>query len=166
MDFIPRNRNKPAIYISTGSSGKSIIPKIVHNTCLLDFNLIVSGGDREYESENAIFRNFVNFDEIADEVDLVICHGGNGTVYQALNYGKRIITVPYIFEQEWNVQRFSELDLCKVFYPGEKPEKLIRMIKQSLAEPPDTTYKGSWDKIPDNLREKWRILPVTPASEN
>ncbi|HRZ41885.1 MAG TPA: glycosyltransferase [Bacteroidales bacterium] len=152
-EFLHQHRSKPTIYVSTGSSGKNIVPETIHDSRLTGFNLIISGSERESETENAIFRRFVNFDDIADKVDLVLCHGGNGTLYQALNAGKRIIAVPYIFEQEWNVQRFTTLNLCKVFYHDEKPEKLIRLIRQTLAEPPGTTCKDAFCAVPDIYKE-------------
>lgn len=148
INFLNKNSSKPCIFISTGSSGKNIIPNIIKPEELQDFNLIVTGSNEEYENKNVIYKNFVNFDIIADKIDLVICHGGNGTMYQSLNAGKKIIAVPSIFEQEWNIQRFSALNLCKVFYPEENPQKLIKLIFESFKEKSIATYKSKYKKVP------------------
>lgn len=147
IDFLNKNSSKPCIFVSTGSSGKNIIPNIIKPEELQDFNLIVTGCNEEYENKNVFYKNFVNFDLIAEKIDLVICHGGNGTMYQSLNAGKRIIAVPSIFEQEWNVQRFSSLNLCKVFYPDENPHKLKKLIFESFNENPVSTYNYKYKKV-------------------
>jgi UDP:flavonoid glycosyltransferase YjiC (YdhE family) len=46
-----------------------------------------------------------------DKVDIVICHGGNGTAYQALAYGVPLLFFSGNFEQEWNIQRIIEMEL-------------------------------------------------------
>jgi UDP:flavonoid glycosyltransferase YjiC (YdhE family) len=42
----------------------------------------------------------------------LICHGGNGTVYQGLKYGAKILCSPSTFEQEWNVAHFEAAGLA------------------------------------------------------
>jgi len=41
----------------------------------------------------------------------VICHGGNGTIYQALAYGVPLLASTSIFEQEYNMERIREMKL-------------------------------------------------------
>ncbi|NSW45209.1 MAG: hypothetical protein HPY79_05295 [Bacteroidales bacterium] len=145
--FIERNKHLPLLYITSGSSGKYIVPDILKIDELNQYAIIVAGYYEDVEYKNMMFRKFVNFDDIAPDVDLVICHGGNGSVYQALNAGKRIIAVPWIFEQEWNVQRFSQLGLCQVFYPDEKPIKLKNLISKLLEQEPHNLFLGKYLNI-------------------
>jgi len=147
MTFLERYKHLPLLYITSGSSGKYIIPDILNVDELNDYAVIVAGYHEDADYKNILFRKFVNFDDVAPQVDLVICHGGNGSVYQALNAGKRIIAVPWIFEQEWNVQRFSQLGLCQVFYPDEKPDKLKKIINELLAQKPNNAYVGKYSNI-------------------
>ncbi|RMF59679.1 MAG: hypothetical protein D6748_05885, partial [Calditrichaeota bacterium] len=52
---------------------------------------------------------FLNIPAVIDRVDVVLTHGGNGSIYQALAGGVPVLCRPVIFEQEWNVRRVVEL---------------------------------------------------------
>ena len=42
---------------------------------------------------------------MCEAADVVVCHAGNGTIYQALSQGKPIVGVPEFHDQEFNMQR-------------------------------------------------------------
>jgi UDP:flavonoid glycosyltransferase YjiC (YdhE family) len=42
---------------------------------------------------------------------LVICHGGNGTIYQALSKGVPVIGIPTMHDQEINMDRIVDLEM-------------------------------------------------------
>jgi MGT family glycosyltransferase len=54
---------------------------------------------------------FAPGDELMRWADVVICHAGNGTSYQALRAGLPIITWPFIQDQRWNARRQAELGI-------------------------------------------------------
>lgn len=119
---------KPAIFISTGSSGQSIVPGILTEAQLSNYTVIVSGASEDSVVANVIYRKFVNFDEISSLVKLVICHGGNGTMYQAIAGGKNIIAVPSMFEQEWNTYTFEKAGKCSVLFAESSANKFMEQI--------------------------------------
>lgn len=127
------DNNKQTIYVSAGSSGYSLIPDFISPDMLSNYNIIVTGAERNYFEHGIIYRNFVNFNAIADKIDLTICHGGNGTLYQSAQRAIPIIAIPRIFEQEWNTQRFQKLGLCEVFYRENPAEELLKLIREMLA---------------------------------
>jgi UDP:flavonoid glycosyltransferase YjiC (YdhE family) len=43
--------------------------------------------------------------------DVVICHAGNGTTYQALRAGLPVIAWPFVQDQRWNAHRQVELGI-------------------------------------------------------
>ena len=56
--------------------------------------VVVQAGQTKYESKNMEIFDFVSspaFDKLLDEADLVITHGGAGTILTAIKKGKRII---------------------------------------------------------------------------
>lgn len=103
---------KKTIYVSMGSSGNYETIKALNNKKFAQYNIVVSGdADKKLHAPHMIHQPFINFDAIANHVDIVLCHAGNGTVYQALQYGIPVLSSTWLFEQEWNEQRVVELGL-------------------------------------------------------
>ena len=72
-----------------------------------------------------------------EECDLVVCHGGNGTIYQALQHGKPVIGIPTIPDQKFNMRRVEALGVGKMLSWkdfNENPESLIELIKFVVKE--------------------------------
>ncbi|MDQ3842876.1 MAG: hypothetical protein M3342_02510, partial [Bacteroidota bacterium] len=70
---------------------------------------------------------FVPADAILPLTDLVICHGGNGTLYQALAYGIPLLCKTSHVEQEWNVQALERKGL------GESLDRISTPIQYQKA---------------------------------
>jgi MGT family glycosyltransferase len=67
--------------------------------------------------------------------DVVVSHGGNGTVYQALSRGVPIIGFPTIFEQEINMQRVCALGAgVRMWRSGYDAKALRRAVEQVLGD--------------------------------
>src|SRR4029077_729720 len=64
--------------------------------------------------------------------DVVVSHGGNGTVYQALSRGVPIIGLPSIFDQEVNMRRVCALGagihLSSKAYTGDSLDSAVATI--------------------------------------
>jgi UDP:flavonoid glycosyltransferase YjiC (YdhE family) len=102
----------PKILISMGSTGKNKIVDLFGDATFKDFRIVVSGnGSDSIFGGNILSKSFVNHIAILDKIDVVICHGGNGTIYQALSKGVPALCFPSNFEQEWNIQRVTETGL-------------------------------------------------------
>lgn len=101
--------------------------------------IIATGGQAKGKGVNQLktiqgeiyIEDFVDGDLMMKECDVVVCHGGNGTIYQALQHGKPIVGIPTIPDQEFNMRRVKTLGV------GEKlniedlkraPEKLFQLI--------------------------------------
>jgi len=105
-------RCHPHILVSMGSTGNSKIVDLFRDSAFADYQIIVSGnGSDALCSENMLSQSFVNHTAIMSKIDIVVCHGGNGTIYQALSNGIPVLCFPNNFEQEWNIQRVTETGL-------------------------------------------------------
>ncbi|MEK9134563.1 MAG: glycosyltransferase, partial [Pseudomonadota bacterium] len=74
---------------------------------------------------------FIDGDLVMKQCDIVVCHGGNGTIYQALQHGKPIIGIPTIHDQKFNMRRVEALGIGKTLKWSEfikKPDLLIDLI--------------------------------------
>lgn len=61
--------------------------------------------------EGVFLEQYVNTDVLLPHCDLVCCHGGNGTLYQALAFGLPIVVVSTHAEQHFGGKRIRELGL-------------------------------------------------------
>ena len=97
--------------------------------------------------------SFIDGDLVMQESDLVICHGGNGTIYQALLHGKPIIGIPTIPDQKFNMRRVKSLGFgmsisLESFY--DNPKILIDAIKRVLSNPSYLANAVKFKKLLEN----------------
>jgi UDP:flavonoid glycosyltransferase YjiC (YdhE family) len=123
--------DKSSILVNIGSSGDLKKFSFLNNDYFKDFNIVVTGEKNTgLTGKNVITRSFINNLAILDKIDLVLCHGGNGTIYQALAYGVPLICATSIFEQEWNAQRVEDLKFGVCIDNIESDNEKIEIVKQ------------------------------------
>lgn len=99
--WLHKNDKRPTLYISYGSSGDESRLDFLNNRFFRDFNIILTGYLRKIpEYSNVFYKKFVNTREVSDRTDLFISHGGNGSIYQAIEAGIPLIAIPSFFEQK------------------------------------------------------------------
>lgn len=110
-------QESPLIYLSLGSLGSAdveLMQRLVDLLAATNHRVIVSKGPRHEEIElgaNMWGAEMVPQTRVLPMVDLVITHGGNNTITEALHFGKPQIVLPLFWDQYDNAQRIHELDL-------------------------------------------------------
>ncbi|MGB3355773.1 MAG: nucleotide disphospho-sugar-binding domain-containing protein [Mycobacterium sp.] len=105
------------IYLSLGSLGGAdvgLMQRLVDVLGTSRHRFIVSKGpqaDRITLPDNMVGAQMLPQTKVIPQVDLVISHGGNNTVTEALHFGKPLIVLPLFWDQYENAQRISELGL-------------------------------------------------------
>jgi UDP:flavonoid glycosyltransferase YjiC (YdhE family) len=132
----PQKDGKPFIYISMGTTGiGDFFHKIYELIKTSDLTAIITTGEQvsglDTIDRKIYIEVFADGDLIMEECDLVVCHGGNGTIYQALQHGKPVIGTPTIPDQKFNMRRVEALGVGKMlswreFY--DNPKTLIDLI--------------------------------------
>lgn len=103
------------ILVTTGSSGEWKHFSFLEDERFGKYRFVLTGnGGGVISPPNSISKPFVNNDTIMSKIDLVICHGGNGTIYQALSHGIPVLCIPANFECEWNSYRIQASGLGEV----------------------------------------------------
>ena len=74
--------------------------------------------------------------------NLMICHGGNGTIYQALFFGLPVLAHTSIFEQEWNVQQLEALGLGASINDCSSAEQLLSTITKWIEIKPQKNFSA------------------------
>lgn len=82
--------------------------------------------------------------------DLVLSHGGSGTVVAALAWGLPQVVVPIFADQPENAARVAALGAGQVIGPRERtPEAIRAAVRAVLADP---AYRRSAERIGDEIR--------------
>ncbi len=162
------NAERKTIFVSLGSSGNSNNIQFFDHEFFDRFNIVISGHSMDINSGNKYYRRFVNFKSIHQFVDLTVCHGGNGTIYQSLAAGIPVLSVPFIFEQGWNAYRVEKMKLGLSHNPKngiddfiEKTELLlslgstdnqVRFSKRISANPFSQKFYNAIEDIVHNVQ--------------
>jgi MGT family glycosyltransferase len=103
------------VYLSLGSLGSAdveLMQRLVDVLGTTRHRFIVSKGpqaDRITLTDNMVGAQMVPQTKVIPQVDLVISHGGNNTITEALHFGKPLIVLPLFWDQYENAQRIDEL---------------------------------------------------------
>lgn len=139
----PAHNGNPLIYITMGTTG---IGDFFNSTFDLsmksDFVVIMTTGGHAPNIntiKNKVYiEDYIDGDLVMDASDLVVCHGGNGTIYQALQHGKPIIGIPNTPDGTFNMRRVEALGVGKMITWKEfnnDPTILTEMIRRITKEP-------------------------------
>ena len=105
----------PYIYISLGSTATAKMIKLVFDAFgNKKIPVVMTTGKQKIDTE--VPSNFYLFDYLSSKQALknafqIICHGGQGTLYQALSYGIPVIGIATHNDQQWNMDRIAKLKL-------------------------------------------------------
>ncbi len=114
-----RPEGSALVYLSLGSLGSAdvdLMKRIISVLGKTPHRYIVSMGPAHNEyvlAGNMVGSEFVPQTRIIPQVDLVISHGGNNTVTEAMHFGKPMILLPLFWDQYDNAQRMHELGFGK-----------------------------------------------------
>jgi MGT family glycosyltransferase len=129
------------LYLSLGSLGSGdveLMLKLVDSLAASSHRVIVSKGPQHDQitlGENMAGAEFLPQTSILPQVDLVITHGGNNTVTEALYFGKPMVVLPLFWDQYDNAQRIDECGLgVRLDTYAHEPEQLLTAVDRLLAD--------------------------------
>ena len=130
------DRSKPVIFVSMGSTGRWEGLRFLNSEIYTAFT-VITAGDRSavLNAPHIIACPFVDMAEVLEISDLMICHGGNGTIYHGLEAGVFMLCLTSHFEQEWNVKALERLGYGKsadTFDEDQWQEEITRTTKHSF----------------------------------
>lgn len=144
---------RPTLYFSMGSTGNvrffQQAIEIFGDTeyqCLMTTAGMV---ELSHLPENFYVVDYAPGSSLLEKSDLVICHGGNGTIYQAMQQGVPIIGIPTMHDQEFNLDRVEDLGIgIHLSELQFKPEHLVEAVEKILED----------NKFKDNALHYMKIL--------
>ena len=131
------NREQPVLYFTIGSTGfNSLFDVALSEYAQTDTQVIMSIGDTAITRKippNFYVEPYVPGLRVLDVSDVVICHGGNGTIYQAFSKGVPVVGIPTMHDQWFNMERVETLGAgTKVTGLEKNPKILINAINKIL----------------------------------
>lgn len=105
---------KPVICVCMGSTGDWNKLKFLNDSYYSKYT-IVTAGDRQkvLSGSHIISRTFVNLEALLKKSALMICHGGNGTMYSGIVNQVYMLCLSSHFEQEWNIDALAQAGFGK-----------------------------------------------------
>ncbi|MBE7173506.1 MAG: hypothetical protein INR73_23240 [Williamsia sp.] len=148
------DKNKKTIFVSMGSSGDWEKLRFLNDPLFRRYNIVTAADKESFLCASHIIRvPFVNVHELFPFTDLVICHGGNGTIYQALLYGIPVLCSTSHFEQEWNVGALERLRIGQSLDGVEEVKDYLQIIDDWMQHKGEGTYRGYQRKIAQQVQE-------------
>ena len=109
------NPDQPTAYFTLGSEGLEELVGRLNELAVGGLQIVVATGaadpDQFAPRPGIWLERYVNADALLPHCDLVCCHGGNGTLYQALAHGLPCVVVATHAEQHYGGKRIQELEL-------------------------------------------------------
>ena len=144
---IPKNQKK-TILVSMGSSGDYAQIEWLNDKTFSAYNIIVTGDKKGIlKGDHILHYNFIPLHEVMPQVNLLICHGGNGTIYEAIRAGVPVLCSPSIFEQEWNEYAIIKNQLGDTLSDVNSPIELLRKINLWENKKQDASFQKVIEKI-------------------
>lgn len=161
--------SKPLVYFSLGSLGSadvSLMRRVIDALAQLPINVIVSKGPLHDEielAENMWGAEFLPQVSIMPKVDLVITHGGNNTVTEAMHFGKPMVLLPLFWDQYDNAQRVHERGFGRRLKTYEFTPEEMRETVMGLLE--DTQLRERMARIGESIRSREGLKRATDLIE-
>ena len=139
----PPEGDGPLIYLSLGSLGSGdveLMRTLIGSLAGTRYRVVVSKGPQHEQIElpgNMTGAEFLPQVSVLPHADVVITHGGNNTVTEALRFGRPTVLLPLFWDQYDNAQRLHETGFgIRLDTYHHAPEELTGAIERLLADAP------------------------------
>ncbi|HEY5845280.1 MAG TPA: glycosyltransferase [Microlunatus sp.] len=120
--------------------------------------------DLRAQPPNVTIHRFVNQQQVLATCTALICHGGSGTVLDALTYGLPMIILPLGADQPLNASRAHDLG-CAIVLPADRVthSQITDAVNQLLTDP---TIRAASVRLHAELRQQCSIDNVVQTLEH
>lgn len=159
---------KPTIYFTMGSTGYARFfeqaIEIFGNSkyqCIMTTAGMV---DLSYIPKNFFVTDYAPGSKIMEKSGVVVCQGGNGTIYQAMSKGVPIIGIPTMHDQEFNLDRVVDLGIgIHLSELKFKPNHLIKAVEKIFTNKDYKENAQRYKKILENYNGPYKGAELIDA---
>ncbi len=145
----------PTVYFTLGTVAHSdsayVLPRVLEGLTHVAANVVVTVGKRVDPSSfgpmpaHVRIERFVPQEELLSVSDLVVSHGGSGSVLGTLAHGLPSVLIPMGADQHYNAGRCADLGTAVVLDAATvAPDEVRRTVSQVLA---DDSYRRAAERI-------------------
>ena len=158
--------DRPTVYATLGTAYNrtpGIYPAILAALRDEPINLIIALGpgidpaDFGIQPPHIHIARYLPQSTLFPRCDLVLTHGGSGTVRTALAHGLPLVILPIAADQPENARRCAALGVAQVVAAGERTDEAIRAAVRMVLH--DPRYRG-------NARQLRREIAALPGPED
>ena len=155
----------PTVYFTLGTEDNTsdLFTRVLAGLGSLPTNVVVTVGNGIDPGElgplpaHIRVERFIPQEELLPKVDLVISHGGSGSLLGALAHGLPSILLPVGADQPYNARRCVELGTARVLDPmTATPDEVLAAVTGVLDDP-------SYHRAARRLRDELEALPGPEA---
>ena len=162
--------DRPTVYFTLGSEGLDELVTQLGELARHGVQMVVATGAANLSgstvAEGVFLEQYVNTDDLLPHCDLVCCHGGNGTLYQAFAHGLPCVVVATHAEQHYGGKRAQELGLGLSLTLKHLRHagigKLVEAVRKVLAI---TDYRRRAESFSQHLKGASSALHAADAME-
>jgi MGT family glycosyltransferase len=154
----------PTIYFTVGTifgqESGDLLHRALAGLSSLHADVVVTVGQQIDPAElgpqppNVRIKRFIPAREILSRCELVVCHGGSGTVVGALAFGVPLVLLPMGADQPLNADRCDGLGVAAVLDASTATEHAIGRAARTVLD--DSSYRAR----ASSLRDEIRSLPL------
>lgn len=150
--------DRPTAYFSLGSEGLEELVAQLGPLASEGIQIIVATGAADVSGldppAGVFLERYVNTELLLPHCDLVCCHGGNGTLYQALRHGLPCVVVATHAEQHYGGKRIEQLGLGRTMTLKRLRRAGIGHLVQTIREVLETgKFKSTAWRFADHFKE-------------
>jgi MGT family glycosyltransferase len=132
---------RPTIYFTLGSTGlPEMFKRVIQDLRNTQYQVVLSTGsqlnpeDLKPLPDNFFVNSFYPGSLVLEHCHAMICHGGNGTIYQALKVGRPIVAIPTHIDQKVNAYLLRKQRVGLVVDPKHM-EQVLPAVQYILRDP-------------------------------
>lgn len=143
---------KKTILASMGSTGDWQNLAFLNDPFFAKYN-IVAAADHSgiLHAPHIMHVDFAHIHDVYPSTDLIICHGGNGTINQALLYQIPLLCRSSHCEQEWNIQALEDKGLGKSLDEITEMDDYKKITAEWIQKKGTQLYKQCSEKMKKQL---------------
>ncbi len=152
-------KDAPTVYFTLGTvfnlESGDLFSRVLAGLRDLPINLVVTVGRQiephEFEPQppNVHMARHIPQAQVMPHCDLVVCHGGSGSVGGALAHGLPMVLIPMGADQPLNAARCADLGVARVLDPVACTPEMVRdAVSTVLADP---RYRQAAEQLRDEI---------------